>query len=226
MKINDNKNWGYVEGDTFLHRLRPQGKIILSLFLLLGSGVGNGWSLALVFLLSLLAVVVAAVPLRRVLHFIKRMAWFFLAIAIFPVLFTPGFFIEFPSWFPISISGEGLILGLESSMRLLNILLISLVMARTTSSEDWIKGMEKLLGPMSQRFPAVRDLFAVAVLSVKFLPLVVVETEKHFSSLHKDNSEWGYQKTRSIIHSVMQFIAGIFSDVDRYQQAATMPEGQ
>ena len=74
------------------------------------------------------------------------MAWFFLAILIFPVLFTPGFYVDLPSWLPITVSYVGLALGLESYVRLLNILFISLVLVRTTSSEDWMSGLDKLLG--------------------------------------------------------------------------------
>ncbi len=210
---------GYVEGDTVLHKLRPEAKITLSLFLLLGSGVGNGRSLALVSLLSLLGILVAAVPVRTLLYFIRRMTWFFLAIVIFPVLFTPGYFVELPAWFPIEISHEGLVLGLESSVRLVNVLLISLVMVRTTASADWFKGMERLLGPVSRRFPGVGDLFAVAVLSVEFLPRIIADTDEHFSSMRKDKVR-GYQKVRSAVHAVLQFVVGIFSDLDRYQQPA------
>ena len=218
MKISDNKNGGYVEGDTFLHELRPQGKIIAALFLLLGSGIGNGWSLAVVSVLSALAVIAARVPFRELLRTLRRMSWFFLAIAIFPVLFTPGFYVELP--FPISVSREGLTLGLESSMRLVNILMVSLVLVRTTSSADWMEGLEKLLGPMTHRLPGIRDLLAVGVLSVKFLPMIIAETEEHFAGLRKKetvHSEWGYQKIRSVIHSVLQFIVSIFSDLDRYR---------
>jgi energy-coupling factor transporter transmembrane protein EcfT len=148
------------------------------------------------------------------------MAWFFLAIAIFPVLFTPGFYVGLPSWFPISISREGLTLGLESSVRLVNILMVSLVLVRTTSSADWMEGLEKLLGPMTHRLPGIRDLLAVGVLSVKFLPMIIAETEEHFAGLRKKETvhrEWGYQKIRSVIHSVLQFIVSIFSDLDRYR---------
>ncbi len=220
MKINNKKNFagGYVEGDTFLHKSRPQGKIIASLFLLLGSGIGNGWSLAVVSVLSALAVIVARVPFRELLRTLRRMSWFFLAIAIFPVLFTPGFYVELP--FPISVSREGLTLGLESSMRLVNILMVSLVLVRTTSSADWMEGLEKLLGPMTHRLPGIRDLLAVGLLSVKFLPMIIAETEEYFAGLRKKetvHSEWGYQKIRSVIHSVLQFIVSIFSDLDRYR---------
>ena len=226
MKINNNKNFagGYVEGDTFLHKLRPQGKIIASLFLLLGSGIGNSWSLAMVGLLTTLGIIVAEVPLREIFHIIRRMIWFFLAIAIFPVLFTPGFYVELPSWFPISVSREGLTLALESSVRLVNILMVSLVLVRTTSSADWMEGLEKLLGPITHRLPGIRDLLAVAMLSVKFLPVIIAETEEHFAGLRKKETEHrgrGYQKIRLVITSVLQFIVEIFSDMGRYQRAAT-----
>lgn len=217
MKINKTKNSGYVEGDTALHKLKAETKIISALFLLFGSGIGNGWVLVGVGMLSMTGVFVARVPVKELLYLIRRMAWFFLAIAIFPVLFTPGFYLDLPSWFPITVSHEGLALGLESSVRLLNILFISLVLVRTTSSEDWMRGLDKLLGPLSQRLPVVRELLAVAVMAVKFLPLIFVETEDYFSSLRKKEGEGGYQKLRSVVHSVLDFIVFIFSDLNRFQ---------
>ena len=45
MKINRTKNSGYIEGDNVLHKLKAETKIIAALFLMLGSGIGNGWVL-------------------------------------------------------------------------------------------------------------------------------------------------------------------------------------
>ncbi len=219
MKTYDTKNGGYVEGDSALHNLKPETKIIAALFLLFGAGIGNDGVLTLVGLLSVLGVLIARVPVKEIFQLIRRMAWFFLAIATFPVLFTPGFYIDLPAWVPITISREGLVLGLESSVRLLNILLISLVLARTTA--DWLGGLDKLLGPMSQRLPIIRDLLAVSVMAVKFLPMIFAETGQYFADLRENESERGYKKLRSVCHSTLRFIVWIFSDLDRYRRAAT-----
>jgi energy-coupling factor transporter transmembrane protein EcfT len=103
-------------------------------------------------LLSMMGVLVARVPVKEISYLIWRMAWFFLAIVIFLVLFKPGFYIDLSSWFLITVSQVGLALGLESSVRLHNILFVSLVLVRTTSSEDWMSRLDKLLGHLSQRF--------------------------------------------------------------------------
>ena len=97
-------------------------------------------------------------------------------------------------------------------MRLLNILFIYLVLVRTTSSQDWMSGLDKLLGPLSQRLPVIRELLAVAVMAVKFLPMVFAETEDYFSRLQKTEGERGNQKLLTVVHSVLEFIVGIFSD--------------
>ena len=68
--------------------------------MLLGSGIGNGWALMGVGMLSMTGVFVARVPFKEISYLIRRMAWFFLAIVIFPVLFTPGLYIDMPSWLP------------------------------------------------------------------------------------------------------------------------------
>ncbi len=220
MILEGHKNFAgnYVKGDSFLHRLKPETKILAALFLIAVSGTGGGWSLTVVGMLSLLGTLVARVYFKSIFYIIKRMAWFFLAIGIFPVLFTPGFYVDLPVWFPLSISREGLILGVESSARLINILLISLVLVRTTSSSDWMEGLEKLLGPLINRLPVIKDLFAVALLSVKLLPQILIETQEHFSDLYKNGAQtkWGYKKLHSFVHSVLHYIASIFSNLDRW----------
>ena len=116
--------------------------------MLLGSGIGNGWALMGVGMLSMTGVFFARMPVKELLYLIRHMAWFFLAIVIFPVLFTPGFYIDMPSWFSITVSQGGLALRLESSVRLLNILFVSLVLERNSSLENWISGLDKLLEPL------------------------------------------------------------------------------
>ncbi len=219
LKTHSTKNGGYVKGDTVLHNLNPETKIIAALFLLIGSGIGDRWTLAVVGLLSVFGVLAVRVPVKEIFYVIRRMTWFFLAIAIFPVLFTPGFYIDLPAWIPITVSREGLASGLESSVRLLNILLVSLVLVRTTA--DWMGGLDKLLSPMTYRFPVIRDLLAVSVMAVKFLPMIFAETEEYFADIHRNESDQGYKKLRFVCHSVLQFIAWIFSDIDRFTRRAT-----
>jgi energy-coupling factor transporter transmembrane protein EcfT len=216
MRIEDNKYIGFVVGETSLHRLKSEFKIIVALFLIAASGMSNGGSLVVVGIVSLLGVAVARIPFKNVFNVLRRMAWFFFAIAVFPVLFTPGFYVDLPVWFPISISREGLILGLESSVRLINILLVSLVLVRTTS--DWMEGLEKLLGPLAHRVPVIRDLFEVALLSMKFLPLIFAECQSRFSELYenKTTSKWGYKRILSLVHSILEYIASIFSNADQW----------
>ena len=81
-------------------------------------------------------------------------------------------------------------------MRLLNILFIYLVLVRTTSSQYWMSGLDKLLGSLSQRLPVIRELLAVAVMVVKFLPMIFAETEDYFFSLRK--------KTNAAIKNYLQ----------------------
>ena len=73
-----------------------------------------------------------------------------------------------------------------------------------------MSGLDKLLGPLSQRLPVIRELLAVAVMVVKFLPMVFAETEDYFSSLQKIEGEHGYQKIRTVVHSVWSLLFGFF----------------
>jgi hypothetical protein len=86
-------------------------------------------------MLSMMKVFVTRVPVKEISYLIRRMAWFFLAIIIFPILLTPGLYIDMPSWLPITVSKERLALELESSVHLLKTRLVCLVLVRTTFSE-------------------------------------------------------------------------------------------
>ena len=67
IKINRTKSSAYVEGETAIHKLKAETKIIVALFLLLGSGIGNRWVLMGVGLLSIMGVFVARVPVNELL---------------------------------------------------------------------------------------------------------------------------------------------------------------
>ena len=85
------------------------------------------------------------------------------------------------------------------------------------SSEGWLSGLDKLLGSLNKRFSVIGELLAVVVTTVMFLPMVFAETEDYFSSLQKTEGERGYQKLPTVVHSVLEFIVGIFSDLNRFQ---------
>jgi hypothetical protein len=52
----------------------------------------------------------------------------------------------------------------------------------------------------------IRELLVDAVMAVKFLLMVFAETEDYFTSLRKTEGEFGYQKLRKVVHSVLEFI--------------------
>jgi hypothetical protein len=60
-------------------------------------------------------------------------------------------------------------------------------------------------------------LLAIAVMAFKFLPMVFAEIEDYFSSLRKTEGERGYQKLLTVVHSVLEFIVWVFSDLNRFQ---------
>jgi hypothetical protein len=55
-------------------------------------------------LLSMTGVFIARVPVKELLCLIRHMAWFFLAVVSYPVLFKPWFYVDLPSWLPITVS--------------------------------------------------------------------------------------------------------------------------
>ena len=70
-------------------------------------------------------------------------------------------------------------------------LFLYLVQVLTTSKYEWISGLEKLLGPLSQHFFVIQELLAVAVIAVKFFccwSLLKPKTTFRASERQKANS--------------------------------------
>lgn len=67
-----------------------------------------------------------------------------------------------------------------------------------TSSEDWISVLDKLLGPLSQRFFVIRELFAVAVMSGEVFADVLCWNRRLFFEPPKDRKPTRLLKTTYI----------------------------
>ena len=174
--------------------------------------------------LALVAAVAADISIKEIYLSIRSMAWFFIAIIIFPILFTPGYFIELPSWLPISISVEGLFLSVESCSRLILVLVISTILIRTTSTSDLMEGLDRSFCNEGWLGNKLKVLVRIAVMSIEVLPLIFHEAENHFKLL--DFKTAGNEK-RTLIKTVQKaaqqvtpFIVSIFSNIETWNRVA------
>jgi|TARA_B110000467_G_scaffold2639_1_gene2216 hypothetical protein len=88
---------GFTLGSTCIHRMRADYKICGTLVLLTLSGMGEGALLAPLILLGFGFAWMANISGREIYLTMRKLTWFFIAIIIFPLLFTPGYFLGLPT---------------------------------------------------------------------------------------------------------------------------------
>jgi energy-coupling factor transporter transmembrane protein EcfT len=166
----------FVPGSTCIHRMRTDYKICGTLVLLALSGMSGGALLAVLILLGFGLAWIANISVREVYLTLRKLTWFFIAIIIFPLLFTPGYYLDLPAWMPFSIFVEGLVLAIESCARLVIAVLFSTILLKTTA--NFLTGLKSLIIFKGELGRQLKELLQIAVMSIEILPLLFKEAER------------------------------------------------
>ncbi len=204
----------YVSGSTCIHRMRAEYKICGTLFFLVLSGVGDGALLAVLTLLGMGLAWTANISGREVYLTLRKLTWFFIAIIIFPLLFTPGYFFDLPEWLPFSISVEGLVLAMESCSRLIIVVLFSTVLIKTTS--DFLAGLDSLIFFKGKLGRKLQEILQIAVMSIEILPHIFKEAERQLAELKSAEKTTLLQTIRKAVQQVVPFIVSVLSNIPDY----------
>jgi energy-coupling factor transporter transmembrane protein EcfT len=207
---------GFAPGSTCIHRMRADYKICGTLVLLALSGMSDGALLAVLTLLGFSLAWTANISGREIYLTLRKLAWFFIAIIIFPLLFTPGYFLDLPTWIPFSISVEGLVLAIESCSRLVIVVLFSTVLIKTTS--DFLTGLDSLIFFKGKWGRKLKEILQIAVISVEVLPLIFREAERQLAELKSMKKTTLVQTVQKAVQQIVPFIVSIFSNIPDYVQ--------
>ena len=167
----------YYPGNSCIHRLDPRTKILSVLFYMVmvfmaDSPLSYGLLIALIFLGTLLAKLPAGLLLRSL-----KPLWVI-------ILLTMGIhFVTDPgkvlwSWKVITLTEEGIILGIKMSLRLVLLLLISSLMTFTTSPIVLTDGIESLLRPFKKIGVPAHELAMMMTIALRFIPTLLEETDR------------------------------------------------
>lgn len=167
----------YYPGNSCIHRLDPRTKILSVLFYMVmvfmaDSPLSYGLLIAMIFLGTLLAKLPAGLLLRSL-----KPLWVI-------ILLTMGIhFVTDPgkvlwSWKFITLTEEGIILGIKMSLRLVLLLLISSLMTFTTSPIVLTDGIESLLRPFKKIGVPAHELAMMMTIALRFIPTLLEETDR------------------------------------------------
>ena len=168
----------YYKGDSFVHKLDPRIKIILTiLFVVMIFMCKNFFSLALVLGVILLSVAVSKVPFKMFTKSLKPIVPIVLFTAIINIFYITGGR-ELLSLGFIKITEKGLFTAVFMAIRIIFLIISSSLLTYTTVPTQLTDAIERLLSPLKVFHIPVHTLAMMMTLALRFIPTLIEEVER------------------------------------------------
>lgn len=213
----------YIPGDTFVHKLDPRTKILLTIAFIISLFVVDNF-IGYVIVVSFLALTVYIAKIQpRYLY--KGLKPVFILIA-----FTAGlnlFMIRgtaetlvFEFGF-IKIYQEGISTAIFMALRLIFLIMGTTVMTLTTSPIELTDGIERLLKPIGKEL--AHELAMMMTIALRFIPTLIDETDKIMKAQKARGADFEsgglIQKAKSLIPLLVPLFVSAFRRADELAMA-------
>lgn len=167
----------YLPGDSFIHKLDPRIKIILSFVFIVAVFLVNnfvGYCLIAVFTFS--TIIISKVPFKYIFKGIKPIIWIIVFTAVLNIWLTPGNTIY--KLGPVEITDKGLNLAIFMVFRLIFLIIGTSLLTLTTTPISLTDGIERLLNPFKKIGLPAHELAMMMTIALRFIPTLLDETDK------------------------------------------------
>lgn len=168
----------YFPGNSFIHRLDPRVKIILTvLFLVIIFMCKNFVSFAVSFVLVVLTMLFSKVPVKMYLKNIKAILPILLFTSVLNVFYVRGG-TELVNWRFIHITSVGIFTAIFISLRLVLLIIASSALTYTTTPTHLTDALERLLSPLTKLHIDVHTFAMMMTLALRFIPTLIEEIDR------------------------------------------------
>lgn len=167
----------YYPGNSCIHRLDPRTKILAVLFYMVMVFLANSpFSYGILIGFIVVGAALAKLPAGLLLRSIKPLWIIILLTMVIHFVTDPGEVLW--QWKFITITKEGIVLGVKMSLRLVLLLLVSSLMTFTTSPIVLTDGIEALLRPFKKIGVPAHELAMMMTIALRFIPTLLEETDR------------------------------------------------
>ncbi|AAO37031.1 energy-coupling factor transporter transmembrane protein EcfT [Clostridium tetani] len=168
----------YIPGDSFIHKLDPRIKIIISLIYIINLFVINNFKgYALIIAFTATAILISKVPFKFIYRGLKPIFIMIIITALLNIFMTSGGEVIF-RWKFITIYEKGLQLAIFMVIRLVLLIVGTSLLTLTTSPIELTDGIEKLLNPLKKVGVPAHELAMMMTIALRFIPTLMDETDK------------------------------------------------
>ena len=168
----------FFPGNSFLHKMDPRMKLILTFALIVIVFVSQGFiGFGLILLFILMVALSSGIALKYILRGLKPILFIVLFTFVLNVFFQTGGEVIFRLGF-VKITDEGLRLAFFLAARLILLVICSQLLTLTTSPIALTDGLESLMRPLKKiHFPA-HEIAMMMSIALRFIPTLMDEANK------------------------------------------------
>lgn len=167
----------YFHGESFIHKLDPRFKLIITVFALIEIFLcKNFFSLGLVFLFSIACVLISRISFKVIMKGLKMIYLLIFFTSALQIFYNKtGEAIEL---FGGKITTGGIYTAIFMAVRIISLIFISSLLTYTTSPTALTDGLERLLSPLKKLHIPVDTLAMMMTIALRFIPTLIEEIYK------------------------------------------------
>ena len=174
----------YFPGKSFIHALDARTKLILVfLVLIIIFLCKNFFSLALMFVFSLVMVLISRIPFKTIVKGLKTIVFVIALTAVLQIFYNHEGDVLW-SWKKIQITQGGVNMAIFITVRIVSLILVSSLLTYTTSPTLLTDGIERLLKPLKVFHIEPHTLAMMMTIALRFIPTLIEEVD-HIMSAQK-----------------------------------------
>lgn len=167
----------YLPGNSFVHKLDPRVKILLSLlYIAILFIVNNFYGYVVIAGFTFLTIFIAKIPPKFIFKGLKPILWIILFTAVLNLFLTPGDIIYRLG--PLKITDKGVYTAVFMILRLVFLIIGTSILTLTTSPITLTDGIERLLNPFKKIGLPAHELAMMMTIALRFIPTLIEETDK------------------------------------------------
>ena len=215
----------YIPSDSFVHKLDPRTKILISILFIISIFIVNkyiGYIFVLLFLG--LAVYFSKISIKFISKGLKPVFVLIVLTAIlniFMIQGTPETLIF--KWKFIKIYREGINVAAFMTLRLVFLILGTSLLTLTTSPIELTDGIESLLKPFKKLGLPAHELAMMMTIALRFIPTLIDETDKIMKAQQARGADFEsgniIQKAKSLVPLLVPLFISSFRRADELAMA-------
>ena len=215
----------YFPGESVIHRLDAQFKIILTtLFIVMLFVTQKALGLAVGGVFCLFAIALSRIPAKMFVKSIKPIVPILIFTSLLNLLFIDKGTVLF-AWKFIHITQGGIQTSVFMVIRIMFLIAGTSLLTYTTSPIQLTDAIERLLSPLKKLHVPVHELAMMMTIALRFIPTLIEETEKIMDAQKARGADFGsgnlFQRAKALIPVLVPLFVSAFR---RAEELATAME--